>query len=474
MTSTESTSETNSKKRRIMIITADESIIEQFQSSGNVTLFKSIVLDANGNNIDISHSNMNGVLHEGQTSTNRKAKNGTLTCVVCGSTANGYNFDAISCESCKAFFRRNALKDLETVECRRNGDCDVTLESRRRCSACRLAKCLKSGMKRDRLLTAEQKAVKRRKIEENRIQTLKVTENNQNLISEIKQQKSQPLASPAVTTSSETSGTNLLLLKDYTDLLPQKKTDGSRQLLSYEELQRVQTIQLSFEQRIELAARDGLPWNPSIHTSTLLQHLNARSVSAMRLLSFFKQIPEFNDLAVQDKVTLIKYNLMPLFILNCTLGYNSETEKIIEADFDAPWDSTILAQVHGQDIYMRVKKIFESFVRIAQYDPRIIQLALIVLILTKGFSATSDSTEPCLDDGMAVYRAQNYYTELLWKYLETIHGYGKAVHIFNELVAHFTSWQMLQYYLHSDLHNVLSPTEMNELLPIMKSLLHIP
>ncbi|CAF1399238.1 unnamed protein product [Rotaria magnacalcarata] len=75
---------------------------------------------------------------------------------------------------------------------------------------------------------------------------------------------------------------------------------------------------------------------------------------------------------------------------------------------------------------------------------------------------------------MAVYRAQNYYTELLWKYLETIHGYGKAVHIFNELVAHFTSWQMLQYYLHSNLRNVLSPTEMNELLPIMKSLLHIP
>jgi len=23
----------------------------------------------------------------------------------------GYNFDAISCESCKSFFRRNALKD---------------------------------------------------------------------------------------------------------------------------------------------------------------------------------------------------------------------------------------------------------------------------------------------------------------------------------------------------------------------------
>lgn len=33
-------------------------------------------------------------------------------CGVCGDKALGYNFDAISCESCKAFFRRNAPKGL--------------------------------------------------------------------------------------------------------------------------------------------------------------------------------------------------------------------------------------------------------------------------------------------------------------------------------------------------------------------------
>jgi hypothetical protein len=31
-------------------------------------------------------------------------------CRVCGDTATGYNFNVISCESCKAFFRRNALR----------------------------------------------------------------------------------------------------------------------------------------------------------------------------------------------------------------------------------------------------------------------------------------------------------------------------------------------------------------------------
>jgi len=36
-------------------------------------------------------------------------------CAVCGDKAFGCNFDVISCESCKAFFRRNAFKELVRV-----------------------------------------------------------------------------------------------------------------------------------------------------------------------------------------------------------------------------------------------------------------------------------------------------------------------------------------------------------------------
>jgi hypothetical protein len=32
-------------------------------------------------------------------------------CSVCGDKSLGYNFNAVTCESCKAFFRRNALKE---------------------------------------------------------------------------------------------------------------------------------------------------------------------------------------------------------------------------------------------------------------------------------------------------------------------------------------------------------------------------
>lgn len=39
-----------------------------------------------------------------------KKKKDSKKCGVCGDHALGSNFNAVTCESCKAFFRRNALK----------------------------------------------------------------------------------------------------------------------------------------------------------------------------------------------------------------------------------------------------------------------------------------------------------------------------------------------------------------------------
>ena len=43
------------------------------------------------------------------TKTSRKSLD--ATCVICGDRAIGFNYDVLSCASCKAFFRRNANKN---------------------------------------------------------------------------------------------------------------------------------------------------------------------------------------------------------------------------------------------------------------------------------------------------------------------------------------------------------------------------
>ncbi|XP_050685774.1 nuclear hormone receptor HR96-like isoform X3 [Eriocheir sinensis] len=88
-------------------------------------------------------------------------------CGVCGDRALGYNFNAITCESCKAFFRRNALKNKE-FRCPFQGQCRVDQVTRRFCQKCRLRKCLEIGMKKEWIMTDEEKRRKKQKIEENR------------------------------------------------------------------------------------------------------------------------------------------------------------------------------------------------------------------------------------------------------------------------------------------------------------------
>ncbi|VDP20923.1 unnamed protein product [Heligmosomoides polygyrus] len=64
---------------------------------------------------------------------------------VCGDRANGYNFGVLTCESCKAFFRRNAIRE-EEIKCPFSNNCGITSASRRFCQACRLQKCFAVGL----------------------------------------------------------------------------------------------------------------------------------------------------------------------------------------------------------------------------------------------------------------------------------------------------------------------------------------
>ncbi|CAF1408955.1 unnamed protein product [Adineta steineri] len=443
------------KRRRIMIITADDNIIDEIEKTSNMSLIEQIVLPSQDNNN--KRSNQQNTVKSFHPK--NKSKNGSLICVVCESSATGYNFGAIACESCKAFFRRHAREEPTTLHCNDKNDCKITSETRRNCSACRLAKCFSSGMQSDRLSTIEQKAEKHRQTEENR----KLALNLKSKINEKEIQLSSLTYSDTLIPSIDTN----ILFTDFTHLLQ------TQTLLSSEDIQRIETISNSYHNRIEFAARSGLPWNPSIHTKTFVEVLNSRSVPVMRLLSYFKQIPEFDQLNVDDKVTLIKHNLITILGISRALSYKSDTHDVVESDSDVPLNTQFYRVLYGYHICKQLHKIFHSFVQIAQYDRKIIELILIILILTKGFSITNYDDEQILNDNMSVYRAHNYYTELLWKYMETIYGYKKAIDLFSQLILNAISWQQLQYHMRNDILKTLSPDDTKELLPIMKSILRI-
>merc|ERR1719483_103181 len=65
-------------------------------------------------------------------------------CSVCSSPSSHLHYGAVSCYSCRAFFRRGIRKSYCCVD--GSGDCRIDWTSRRSCQWCRFDKCLRVGM----------------------------------------------------------------------------------------------------------------------------------------------------------------------------------------------------------------------------------------------------------------------------------------------------------------------------------------
>ncbi|XP_068240807.1 nuclear hormone receptor FTZ-F1 beta-like [Palaemon carinicauda] len=67
-------------------------------------------------------------------------------CPICGDKISGFHYGIFSCESCKGFFKRT-VQNKKNYGCMRGASCPVTINTRKKCPACRFDKCLRMGMK---------------------------------------------------------------------------------------------------------------------------------------------------------------------------------------------------------------------------------------------------------------------------------------------------------------------------------------
>jgi len=83
----------------------------------------------------------------------------TEKCKVCREPAAKHiHYGAVTCFSCRAFFRRSIQNQTcDTYKCRKQGNCEITLKSRKSCQRCRFDKCLEVGMKSSWVLSEEER-----------------------------------------------------------------------------------------------------------------------------------------------------------------------------------------------------------------------------------------------------------------------------------------------------------------------------
>jgi len=170
--------------------------------------------------------------------------------------------------------------------------------------------------------------------------------------------------------------------------------------------------------------------------TALCQILNTKNTTALRLISFYKRLSEFDTLNEIDKVNLIKNNLPYIFIFYASLGYDPINDIYHEgiSTNDTLLYGTDIREAHGNDIHLRCTLIMRSLQSIVQMDQRIMQLALVIMLLSKGLSSMTNNIEPLLNNPQQVFQIQNFYIEQLWLFMEKYYGSTRTILTFSTLI----------------------------------------
>ncbi|CAF3696708.1 unnamed protein product [Adineta steineri] len=357
-------------------------------------------------------------LNKTKSESTSKRQKSLLICVVCDADAHGYNFDAITCESCKAFFRRNALR-LQKLKCRRNdGHCDVEFNIKKRCKKCRLEKCIEQGMRKEWILTDKEEE-KRAKIEENR--RLKQIQDDQ------RSNKNQ----------SKTDGLSL----DVSSL------SNNQSYLNEFEWLRIRLIQDYFTEAVKLNEITGIlsyPSTQSIKTTLELFHMPIY-ITSMRLISYIKQLNEFQQLKQEDQVYLIKLNLLTLCFFHLIFIYDPRTDLYYEPNTKDPhfsgkdWNKTLNKQFH-----IEMKQLRNDIIDIFQLDDIIIKLFILIFIFSNQITLNQSSECALIDiNVLDIFRAQNIFIDLAYKYCIDQYGFRKTSVLFSRYIYKIMKIQQL-------------------------------
>ncbi|CAF0834477.1 unnamed protein product [Adineta ricciae] len=341
-----------------------------------------------------------------------------LTCAVCGGVAHGYNFDAISCESCKAFFRRNALRLPGKLICRQKNDCIV------------------------RSTNDKEKEEKRLKIAENR------------RIKEIQ----NALKTEALSVDALLESPKALLCLSTSNVEHLTETD----------LSKLKSLENAYITAVKLNQITGILKYPAIHSisSTLDLFRIPIFLSSMRLITYFKQIPEFQHLTMDEQIYLVKLNTLLIAFLHSMFIYNVENVIYHEPNTDDPlflekdWTKTITKEFHQE-----MKQIRSNLNEILQTGTQTMSVIFLINLFCIGFTSKSP---PDNLTALHILHAQSVYNELFWKYCLHHYDLSKSLRLHLQLTTSIMKLQTLISNFCARIHDYLDVTKLS---PLMQSLL---
>ncbi|XP_064631107.1 nuclear hormone receptor HR96-like isoform X2 [Lineus longissimus] len=345
-------------------------------------------------------------------------------CGVCGDKALGYNFDAISCESCKAFFRRNALKN-KISKCMFSGTCKLDINTRRFCSFCRLSKCLEIGMKKDMILGDTQKKARLEKMSKNK-QRRGVSTG----------EKITPVMSP----QSDDSSNYTTVKVEPSDSLPEdheyfcwspsEPTTGLQPMrkMSAEEILVITELSTAYQNSFYKMEE-----NPT-ENSKLNDLVNYSGLIVRKLIKFAKKIDDFVRLSQDSQIWLLKGVVLSTLFIRSAEHYNQEKDAWITPTCEIP--TIVLKRATGYEKFHEEHiKYCKSIKPLTQDDPNILMMMMIISLFYPD--------RPNVTERETVSDAQDKYICLLKHYLESKYSFYRARQLFPRILAKLDELQEL-------------------------------
>ena len=213
--------------------------------------------------------------------------------------------------------------------------------------------------------------------------------------------------------------------------------------LSVEDRTTIENLQSSFISFFQLSVAEvSNVFDCSNRLSALVSWSNFINQIALRYINFIRQNSEFEDLCLNDRIILTKYNLF--FVLPLLKCYNYRFMHVSpqQSEEDAKFHHhffSVLGLSHSTGASFL--NVIMSLVHVTGQNPTLLSLLLLILFFTPGLSMNED--QPPLTDPLAVYRAQSNYTKVLWSYLVDQYGEVEACRRFSELLSLILRMQLV-------------------------------
>ena len=450
-------------------------------------------------------------------------------CLVCGDKALGYNFNAVSCESCKAFFRRNAHK---VIRGRCEGQCEVTVESRSFCKRCRLAKCFAVGMRKDMILNDEQKMQRKQKIIINKLRrqgTLPPQDtysaSSKDLLSPVRgmvakdpdqclQQYNQGLVDTRIASSPDLLSGLDPLLEPLTPMepitpsppgsvgsstpalqAPRSSTPGQGQVViayrpwseSQEEVSEAISEMSLADQGLTyelMAAMESGQFLAMTSSSMRMlpnspeEFVNLAETFIRKVIKMAKHVAYFKQLHKDDQISLLKGSVVDIMMLRSAINYDPFTESWSLSTRACLTDGS--SQACGERISAEILKAsspetqqlfltYSKFIRALMATIHGDLLALKLLIVMSLFSASSAPADrlPMVNHAL-VQQMQETYACILEEYL--IRRFNNEPTLFARVISKLTDLRNI-----NEVHSkMLLTMKMDELVPLLLEIFDLP